>query len=173
VNPTMRRHTAIRSPSPVPLRRKIPQELECEIQPLRRAGALDRVHSPQKRARTVNGPIRQNQTGRRQPKGGGAKSLKARTQASDSPQDIEGTQQQHQETPDMSTFEPNGIDVFLSPNKTTTVFKGAEDDFANYVEAVLSGSVGFIRLHGMMFAVEGWCKETGEGTVSITFLNKF
>ncbi|KIK55616.1 hypothetical protein GYMLUDRAFT_62384 [Collybiopsis luxurians FD-317 M1] len=64
----------------------------------------------------------------------------------------------------MSTFEPRGISAFFSPNKNTIFSKGAEDNFANYIEAVLSGSVGFIHLHGMMLAVEGWCKETGKGT---------
>ena len=40
------------------------------------------------------------------------------------------------------------------------------EDFAAYMEAVLCECVGFVQLHGRLFAVEGWSREKGQGTVS-------
>lgn len=45
-----------------------------------------------------------------------------------------------------------------------------EEDLASYFDAVQSGCVGFVALHGKLFVVEGWNKSKEQGTVSLVIM---
>ncbi|KIK55736.1 hypothetical protein GYMLUDRAFT_62332 [Collybiopsis luxurians FD-317 M1] len=61
-------------------------------------------------------------------------------------------------------FDTSELSQVFSPSSHTALSTSTQEDFANYTDAVLTGCVRFIHLHGTIHAVEGWSKETGEGT---------
>lgn len=46
---------------------------------------------------------------------------------------------------------------------------GSEANYADFVDSVLVGAVGFFQLSKTLFVVQGWDKRTGSGTVGSTF----
>ncbi|KIK54147.1 hypothetical protein GYMLUDRAFT_249751 [Collybiopsis luxurians FD-317 M1] len=179
----MRRNSAKRSPSPLPLCARESAELEGNLEPLQR-GLSNVAYSPQKKMRAIKPPVRRRaQRGRRVAKG--THQLPAHELGHGSPQRLtEGPPRQEnaatKDPIDESLLPVNDIGVISSPERSSSTADNGfgapgryvpppttnydPEDFAYYTEAVLLGCVGFIHLHGMMFAVEGWSSQKGEGT---------
>ncbi|KIK61225.1 hypothetical protein GYMLUDRAFT_166901 [Collybiopsis luxurians FD-317 M1] len=56
------------------------------------------------------------------------------------------------------------LEVTFNVNTTSATSNIESDEaFQMYAESVQSESVGFVRLHGRLFAVEGWIRDMGQG----------
>lgn len=138
-----------RSSSPVaPLRRGLPQELESGYQPLRNSSrdvhSLETRTSPQKKQRRV---------------------LKTRDKRK-----FPAALTMAQKEDNVNTTNVDSVPEFFvgrNGHEHAPDVEDSDDEFMDYVEAILGACVGFIHLHDRLFAVEEWSKDRKEGTVKL------